>query len=70
MSNLDYDINLCMSVKNLKNNKNEQCPNKRKFGEYCGKHSNGKCKLRIDKFKNLEINKKKIHLVLKILKMN
>tara|TARA_A100001015_G_scaffold316950_1_gene432561 strand:+ start:3611 stop:4750 length:1140 start_codon:yes stop_codon:yes gene_type:complete len=37
----------CMSVKNSKE-LNLQCPYKRKFGDYCGHHSNGKCKKRID----------------------
>ena len=42
----------CMSRKNMKNDIHKQCQNKKKFGDYCGIHKNGKCKLRIDQ--NLE----------------
>ena len=37
----------CMSVKNSKE-LHIQCPYKKKDGDYCGHHSNGKCKKRID----------------------
>jgi hypothetical protein len=37
----------CMSVKNSKK-LNIQCPYKKKDGDYCGHHSNGRCKKRID----------------------
>ena len=46
MSNL-INNEKCMSVKNSKK-LNIQCPYKKKEGDYCGHHSNGKCKKRID----------------------
>lgn len=47
--------NLCMSRKNTtESGKNLQCPNKRKYGEYCGKHRNNKNgkRVRIDSEQN------------------
>lgn len=41
-ANFPNSINntLCMARKNQKNEINVQCPNKKKFGDYCGKHKN------------------------------
>ena len=35
---LNINISLCMARKNQKNSILVQCPNKRKFGDFCGKH--------------------------------
>lgn len=38
------NTNLCLARKNQKNDINIQCPNKRKYGDFCGKHKNYKYK--------------------------
>lgn len=45
--NILIDYHNCMSIKNSKEI-NIQCPYKKKYGDYCGHHRNGKCKKRID----------------------
>ena len=37
---INIDINLCMARKNQKDGIMIQCPNKRKCGDFCGKHKN------------------------------
>jgi hypothetical protein len=44
---IDIDLTKCISVKNI-HEQNIQCPFKRKFGEFCGHHKNGKCIKRFD----------------------
>ena len=45
---MEIDYNLCMSVRN-KSSK-EQCRNRKKLGEYCGKHYKCKNIIRVDKY--------------------
>ena len=73
MNNIIINTQNCMSRKNMNKDINKQCDNKRKYGEYCGLHKNGKCKLRIDEdldnynnnLKNITLNelKKKLSSV-------
>ena len=49
--------NLCISIKNSKLS-SKQCLNKRKYGEFCGKHKDGKCKMRYDVYYESCKNKK------------
>ena len=44
---MSINLNKCISVKNI-HEQNIQCPFKRKFGEFCGHHKNGKCIKRFD----------------------
>jgi hypothetical protein len=44
---INIDPQKCISVKNI-HEQNIQCPFKRKFGEFCGHHKNGKCIKRFD----------------------
>mgnify|MGYP001483119919 FL=1 len=55
---IKIDTTLCMARKNQKDSIMIQCPNKRKYGNFCGKHKNyhNTKFLRIDEDKNLDKN--------------
>lgn len=47
-TNIQFDTNKCICRKNKTNGLFLQCPNNKKFGDYCGKHNNNKWKLKIN----------------------
>lgn len=56
---IEIDQNKCISVKNI-HELNIQCPYKRKFGEFCGHHKNGKC---IKRFDEILISNENVYVV-------